>query len=143
MGLLDNKSPKSMSVEDCVKEDHISSELWTWSERIEKWGKILFYAILIFGLIISIVESWQGAKALAVHDEVDMGFFFQAFLVEAITYVFYAFIEYVAYHTLSILIGALAGIYENTRKTALLTEYKIRKDESRPVGVTPANSEKQ
>lgn len=141
MALLDDRSPKS--IEDCVKEDSISSQLWAWSERIEKWGKFLFYAILIFGLIVSIVESWQGATDLAFHDEVDIGLFFKLFFIEAIAYAFYAFIEYLAYQTLSVLIGALAGIYENTRKTALLTELRMRNEKSSSGSAPTANPGKQ
>ncbi len=147
MGLLDNKSPKSMSIEDCVKEDRISSELWAWSEGIEKWGKRVFIVILIYGLIASIVEGCLGASVTAdMYDKtfIDaVGAFLGAFLLQAIQYGFYALIEYFTYHFASILVGALAGIYDNTRKTSLLTEYKIRKEESDSASVPTANPEKQ
>lgn len=156
MGLLDNKSPKSMSIEDCVKEDRISSELWAWSEGIEKWGKRVFIVILIVGLISAIVEGWLGASVTAntsvtakMHGTTlndvfgSVGAFLGAFFLQAIQYGFYALIEYFVYHLSSILVGALAGIYDNTRKTSLLTEYKIRKEESSSASVPNTNPEKQ
>lgn len=44
-------------MEDCIKPDSVSSSLWGWCEWLEKWGKILFWVLIIGGLILSISTS--------------------------------------------------------------------------------------
>ena len=41
------------SVGDCVKEDRVTANLWTWAGRLETLGKVLFVLIIVFGIYSS------------------------------------------------------------------------------------------
>lgn len=120
------------SLEECSKKDSIANNLWSYTLNIEKWGKILFFLVLIFGLISSIAESWQAAQQIGINywgteeTEIDWGIFFSGFFFSMLLYIWYAIIEYFVYHVVALLLGALAGIYQNTRQTAKIAEYQAR-----------------
>ena len=54
-GNVQKEIPKSLG--DCIKPDSVSSNLWVWCERLEKLGEILFWLLIIGGLIFSIGAS--------------------------------------------------------------------------------------
>ncbi|HNX13751.1 MAG TPA: zinc ribbon domain-containing protein [Oscillospiraceae bacterium] len=114
------------TIDDCVKPDKLTQNLVFWSERLEKWGKILFWIIIIFGIIKSIVDSFVVVGTDYFGDP-KTEFQVLVLFTGLITYGMAAFIEYLIYHALSLLIGALGSIVKHTRATALLTEFEIRK----------------
>ena len=95
---------------DCKINDPIVSNLFVWAERLERWGKILFWLIIIAGTIWAFIVASQT---------------FLRFLEEMLGVAFYAFIEYCGYHVLALLIGSLATIARSTTITAKLTEYRL------------------
>ena len=120
------KYKEARSIDECVKMDAVSEELWYWSANTERWGKILFYGFIIWGIISSIIVS-------LVFDEFGTevkGWNGLLFFSNLIEYALYAFIEYVTYHAIALLLASLATITQNTRVTAKLEEYKARKAEN-------------
>lgn len=135
-GYIKKEIPKNM--DDCIKPDSVSTNLWVWCERLEKWGKILFWILFIGGLIFSISSSivekevvvreatyWSDAKT-----EVRTTFDFELFIPLLLDTALYAFLEYCAYHIIALLIGALASIVQNTKITADIALYNTAKNES-------------
>lgn len=116
------------TIDECLQIDSVSKELWYWAEWFEKWGKAVFVLMIIGGLISSVIIS-----------NMDDDFNLSVFIINLSKNALYAFIEYVAYHTLSVLTGAVATITQNTRVTAKLAEYRTRKEENK----VTANSNKQ
>lgn len=117
------------SIDDCLKPDGITNNLWIWAERLERFGKILFWFIIIFGFIVAIPTSTVVEETVNVFDRVvsETKFSVVLFLTNLGQTALYAFIEYCAYHMLALLISALANITQNTKTTAKLTEYMARK----------------
>lgn len=134
-GNQEKKIPKNFK--ECYKTDSITQNLWLWCERLEKWGKILFWILLIGGLILSIRSSivekevvvreatyWSDAKT-----EVRTTFDFELFIPLLLDTALYAFLEYCAYHIIALLIGSLASIVQNTKITANIALYNSAKAE--------------
>ncbi len=129
-GYTQKEIPKNM--EDCIKPDSVSSSLWGWCERLEKWGKILFWVLIIGGLILSISTSivekevvveeatyWSEAET-EIRKTFDLEIFIPLLLETAL----YAFLEYCAYHIFALLIGTLASIVQNTKISANIALYR-------------------
>ena len=126
-----NKKEIPKNMEDCIKPDSVSSNLWGWCEWLEKWGKILFWVLIVGGLILSISTSivekevvvreatyWSEAET-----ELRKTFDFEIFIPLLLETALYAFLEYCAYHILALLIGALASIVQNTKISANVALY--------------------
>jgi len=125
------KIPKN--IEECIKQDLVSKNLWEWCKKLEKWGKILFWVLIIGGLFLSInssiieeeiiVSSWVGETT-----EIRETFSFEIFIPLFLNSILYAFIEYWIYHIITILIGALASIVQNTTINSNIALYNAAKD---------------
>lgn len=117
--------PVCTTVDECVQNDRLSNNLWTWAHRLETLGVVLFVFLLGYGIYAAV----QGAMVEVVPYQwvgSETEFDFMVFLVGLIDWAIYAFIEYCLYHVVALLIGALAGIYQNTKATARLQEYQLR-----------------
>lgn len=123
------KQKTTNSIDDCLKPDGITNNLWVWAERLEKFGQILFWVIVFFGVIVAVSTSTVVKETVNVFDRVvlEEKFSISVFLTKLGQTALYAFIEYCAYHVLALLISALANITQNTKATAKLTEYVARK----------------
>ena len=121
--------PTCTTVDECVQNDRLSNNLWTWAHRLETLGMALFVFLLVFGIYAAVqgatVEVEKGYYYTYTETEFDFG----VFSIELVNWAFYAFVEYCLYHVVALLIGALAGIYQNTKAAARLQEYHIRKGE--------------
>lgn len=111
------KIPQNIS--DCVKPSSVSTNLWIWCERIERLGKILFWGLIIFGVVFAIISSVTTEEVMrggAYYSwtETDTTFNFGLFITSLLQFSVYAFIEYCSYHVLALLVGALASIVQNT-----------------------------
>lgn len=104
-GKGEKQIPKTLS--ECIKSDSTATDLYRWSERLESLGYILFIILILVGIISTISNT-----SAMVDLEEDMAF--TTFFTSAITWTLYAFIEYCAYHVLSLLLRALASITQNT-----------------------------
>ncbi len=138
-GNREKKIPKTFK--DCYKTDSVSNDLWHWCEQIEKWGLILFIITIFIGLIFSIgtsivekevivkeATSWRDAET-EIKTVFEFGNFFISLLYIAIS----AFLEYVIYHIIALLIGALATIVQSTRITANVSLYKYATENNIPI----------
>ena len=100
--------------------------LHIWSERLEKWGKTLFWILVIWGIIVafnvSIVEGEnKWGTPVTTFD-------FALFMAALVETGIYAFLEYCAYHVLALFISALALITQNTIISANVALYEVPKD---------------
>lgn len=119
------------SVDDCIKPDLVSTNLWEWCEWIEKWGKILFWVLLIGGLVLSISGSIvekqvvvkEATRWSEAEKEIRTTFDFERFIPLLLDTILYAFLEYCVYHVIALLIGALASVVQNTRISANVALY--------------------
>ena len=123
--------PKKL--DECYKQDNVTLNLWKWSAWLEKWGKVALYGIIIIGLILSVAgaistkEVTYGTYYTYTKTETDFNFLY--FVTTIVSTVAYAIIEYVAYHILALLVGALADIVQHTRITADVALYNASKHE--------------
>ena len=131
----DKNVPKTLK--DCYKTDSITENLWSWCIRLENWGKILFWILIVGGLILAITSSivekevvikeatmWSSAET-ELRKTFDFGIFFSL----AIDTALYAFLEYCAYHIIALLVGSLARIVQNTKVAADVAIYNAAKEE--------------
>ena len=106
--------PKNLK--ECYQTDSVTHNLWTWAERLEKFGQIFAIFVLIAIIIV--------AFALLI-DSGD-GWIFLLFLIAA---PLSAFLEYISFHILALLIGSLASIVQHTKITANLNLYNSSKED--------------
>ena len=136
-GNVQKEIPKSLG--DCIKPDSVSSNLWVWCERLEKLGEILFWLLIIGGLIFSIGASivekevvvkeatyWREAET-----EIKKVFNIEIFVPLLTEIALYAFIEYCTYHIVALLIGALASIVQHTKITAEIALYNVQNNKTK------------
>ena len=131
-GNTEKRIPKNM--EECIKPDSVSSNLWVWCERLEVLGKVLFWIIIVLGLFTAITTAISTDEIVSgsyyKYTERKTSFDIVVFITLIIEVLIYAFIEYCVYHVLALLIGALASIVQNTKVTANLALYNsIEKEE--------------
>lgn len=120
------------SIDDCVRPDKISSNLWEWCAKLEKYGFILFWVILVCGIASAVVSSISVEEITIgtryTYTKTETTFLYAKFLTQIISTVLYAFIEYCAYHVLALLIGSLASIVESSKISANISLYNAAKD---------------
>lgn len=140
-GNQEKKIPKSFK--DCYKTDDITKNLWLWCERLEKWGLILFWILIIIGVIDTImaginahqlieeigVETAEEIREVSAEMGIEIPTVFEALVNNLFSWTLYSFLEYCAYHILALLIGSLATIVQHTKITANITLYNSAKTE--------------
>ena len=115
------KVPKSVS--SCLEQDNLSQALWQWAQNLENWGRIVCLILVIIGGIMTIYTGTSTYDDLQYAD--NGGFLaFIAFVLAALQWGFYAFLEYCLYHALSLLLGALASIVQSNKITSDLAVYQ-------------------
>lgn len=90
---------------DCYKTDNVTNNLWLWAERLETIGIVLAVIIGIATLITFI--------AIAIGE-----YEYSLILVGIIAAPIAAFLEYISFHIIALLIGSLASIVQNTKISA-------------------------
>ena len=101
-GNREKKIPKTFK--DCYKTDNVTNNLWLWAERLETIGIVLAVIVGIAAFIIGIV----------MFEDSDGGSLLISFLGAPVA----AFLEYISFHIIALLIGSLASIVQNTRISA-------------------------
>ena len=104
----------------CIEKDEMTSNLWNWAIRVEKWGNILTVLLTIYGVYISI---YQASTVAEIYDKYS-SFHLETFLLCLVEWALYVFLVYCTYHIIALLVGSLASIVENTRITANIMMYK-------------------
>lgn len=124
-----SKIPNSLS--ECIEKDKYAEELLEWSKRIKKFGKVLFIILIILGIISSIVGCRVEVPYEAYYGEI--GYKLEAnpslFISSIVIWSLYVFIEYCTYHVISLLLGSLSTIVQNTKISALVSLYEANKEE--------------
>jgi|GEM_PF-2991094 len=140
-GNQEKKIPKSFK--DCYKTDGITQNLWLWCERLEKWGFILFWILIIIGVIDTIMaginahqlieeigaETVEEIREASAELGIEIPTVFEALVNNIFSWTLYSFLEYCAYHILALLVGSLATIVQHTKITANITLYNSAKTE--------------
>lgn len=123
-GLQSKKVPES--IDECMKVDPITANLWLWCERLETLGKALFWILLVVGVIASFAVStdFEELMRYGLEDAFNGSMLFESLFQTAL----YAFLEYCAYHIIALLVGALASIVQNTKVSADLALYASSQD---------------
>ena len=118
------------SFHECVEKGKVDENLWVWAERLEKYGKFLFWTLIVFGVVISFASSIAVEPVQSAYGfyEDRSTFEFAVFIGSIIKWGLYAFLEYCAYHILALLVGSLASIVENTRISARIAMLKAVPD---------------
>ncbi len=140
-GNQEKKIPKSFK--DCYKTDGITQNLWLWCERLEKWGKILFWILIVIGIVDTIIaginahqlieqigaETVEEIREASAEMGIEIPTVFEALVNNLLSWTLYSFLEYCAYHILALLVGSLATIVQHTKITANITLYNSAKAE--------------
>lgn len=104
--------PKSFK--DCYANDQITDNLWQWAKHLETIGK--FFAIVsgiaTFITGIAMIEATDGSSILI------------CFIAAPIV----AFLEYVSFHVIALLVGSLATIVQHTKITANINMLKYTQE---------------
>ena len=122
-GKTEREIPKTL--QECKQADETVINLHTWAERLENWGQILFYILIIVGAISTIIDTVNMGD---INEDLMLTTFFSS----AISWALYAFIEYCAYHVLALLISALASITHNTHISANVALLEASKNANIP-----------
>ncbi len=139
-GNVEKKIPREFK--ECYKIDSITENLWLWCERLEKWGKILFYILIAIGIIDTIIaginahqfiesigaETVEEIRKASAELGMEIPTVFEALVNNLFIWILYAFLEYCAYHVLALLVGSLASIVQHTKITANIALYNSAKD---------------
>ena len=140
-GNQEKKIPKSFK--DCYKTDGITQNLWLWCERLEKWGMILFWILIVIGIVDTIItginalqlieqigaETVEEIREASAEMGIEIPTVFEALVNNLLSWTLYSFLEYCAYHILALLVGSLATIVQHTTITANITLYNSAKAE--------------
>ena len=110
---MNKRVPKTLN--ECIAPDKVSSNLWSWSERIEKGGKIILGILIAVGLFDGISS---GIK------EGELAGWISA-LIDFAIYGIIAAVEYCVTKAVSLLLGALASIVQNTNISANIALYEV------------------
>ena len=78
--MFSNKDRKYIprTLADCVRPDETVIHLHGWAERIESWGKTLFWILVIIGILFTIIFTILMAN-------VGDGMGFSAFIMSAVS----------------------------------------------------------
>ncbi len=140
-GNQEKKIPKDFK--ECYKTDSITKNLWLWCERLEKWGKILFWILIIIGVTDTIIaginahelieqigaETVEEIREASAEMGIEIPTVFEALVNNLLSWTLYSFLEFCAYHILALLVGSLATIVQHTKITANLSLYNSAKAE--------------
>jgi len=140
-GNIKKRVPKNFK--ECYTTDPVSENLWSWSERLERWGALICFIMVIVGIVEILTNAIEASNLL---DElnirtddlrrasIEYGVELKTPVEEAmdtmILWVFYCFLEYCAYHVIALLVGSLASIVQHNKITANIALYNAAKGES-------------
>ena len=117
----------------CYETDNVAKNLWVWCERLETLGKVLFWILIISGVILALTSSitttevTHGIYYKYTTEETE--FAVDIFISGLLSTTLYSFIEYCTYHILALLIGSLATIVQHTKISADIALYTAAKNE--------------
>ena len=113
-GNTEKRIPKSF--EECYEIDSVSHDLWNWCEKVEKYGKIVYWilSVLAFLCAFYIADSEYGF-------DIKVFIFIGVIAGAIISFIYFLF------HLVAIIIGSLASIVQHTKITADVSLYTYAK----------------
>lgn len=114
----EKRIPKTLN--ECIKPNSTVSNLYLWAERVENWGVRLLAFLIVAGTIMTIVET--GSLV-----DVNESMIVPTLISSVITWGLYMFLEYCAYHAISLLLHALASITHHTMISANVALFESQK----------------
>ncbi len=130
-GKNDKRIPTTLN--ECLKPDSTVTDLHRWAVLLESWGKILLYILIIAGAISIIIKV--GFLADAGEDMI-----IPTIITSLITWGLCAFLEYIGFHVIALLISALASITQNTIISANVALFESGKNNGVPEATQPSPS---
>lgn len=135
----------------CYETDAITRNLWVWCERLEKWGSVIFWLILLYGIFDTIQTAIDVADQHSYLEDlnnIELRFFIQAqagklpsvpetVIICIFKWLLYAFLEYCGYHVVALLVGSLASIVQHNKIAADVALYTCASAE----GCLPSEAE--
>ena len=125
-GKSEKRIPRTLT--ECTQPDATASNLHLWAERLEKWGKILFWFLIAWGVINAVSTSIaEEIEYYGLHNDrisQTTSFDWNLFIVSLVQTGLSAFLEYCAYHVLALLVSALALITQNSIVSANVALYE-------------------
>lgn len=112
---------------DCIEPDGVSKNLWKWVKAFEGLGKLLFYCIIVIGVISTIsdnVSAYQTGSIIS-DDAATLAAFFSV-LKTGGTFFIIAFVEYLIYNAIVLGLSALASLVQNTNISTNLALYNAK-----------------
>lgn len=128
------KEAQINSINDCTRIDPVSDNLWTWAKRIETLGKILFWILIIDGLILSILSGYAGIGIEKYLMPNDNEFNFNIFLMSFLEYGLYAYLEFCSYHILASLLVRLQALFKTQEQQRNLLNIRQEKNFLKQMG---------
>ena len=104
------------NLDECRAANATARELWRVVKAVESWGAIIFFGIIVLGLLLSSVR--QDFADSITREE---GFY--TFLSSIAVWTLVALGEYIAYHLISLFIQAIASIVHSTNVSAKIALY--------------------
>lgn len=135
-----SKKELPKTIDDCIRSDSITSNLWVWAERVEKIGSIVLAFILIVGIIDTITVGIDTYQGLTIFGEVSDGAVAAtvfAILTNIFLFALYALVEYGIYHAVALGIAALARLVQNSNIRTNLKLYEKREKFSKEITEEP------
>lgn len=129
--LIRKQIPRTL--EDCTK-DETASKVQKWADRMEDWGAILCFLLVVIGLLMAFLSAGTVEK---VSDDSYALTFFLTFLPWCV----YAVIAHFAFRIAAVLLEALASITLNTAVSANLALYEATQKGSDVPTETPEERE--
>lgn len=126
-GLPKSQTKTPMSFSDCQITDTVSEWVLKKAEDIEAWGALLAIIIIVLGVI----SAFGSANVVEVRDSYRYGiseetaFSFSIFFASMAQTALYAFVTFVVYKAIVVIIVALAAVVHNTKVTADTSLYHI------------------
>lgn len=149
-GKTEKHIPKTLT--ECTRIDPTVSNLHIWTERLEAFGKALFFILIAIGIISTIAEGitvheylnemkkYVNYEELLAEAGMEMPSVLDVVISSIIKWGLLAYLEYCAYHALALIISALASITQHTIISANIALYDAYQKQSISTPNTPTSS---
>ena len=115
-----SRPPKTVT--ECYAVSRLSLKLLELGNDIKKYGKILCYCVIAFGVINALISA--GVIEVFSYEDAMMETGFVMFLITLVTWGIYAFFVFLGYEILSMLLSAVATITQNSYVSANVALYE-------------------
>ena len=130
------ESVKKVDLDKCFRPDNVTYNLWGWAEHLERLGKIIVVGTIVVGVIVAAYTTYQISSDsfymqsyYSYYPSFDSASYNAAkvtnFIVTLLGFILGGVAEYIVCHSIALILGAYAGISQNTRATALMTKLYI------------------